>query len=76
MTNGVSYNVTYAVDGKVTKEYMRLKKARYRAKHRDKHLAHEAVQTAISRGNLVRGRCEVCGEENAHAHHDDYSKRL
>ena len=29
---------------------------------------------AISRGDLVRKPCEVCGSEKVDAHHDDYSK--
>jgi hypothetical protein len=59
-----------------SKEARRLDKARYRKRHRDRDLAHKAVQTAIARGKLERGLCEVCGEPNAHAHHDDYSQRL
>lgn len=59
-----------------TAEYYRKNKAAYRARHRERHLAHKAVQTAVSRGHLVRGVCEVCGKAEAHAHHDDYSKPL
>jgi hypothetical protein len=59
-----------------TAEYYRDNKARYRLRHRDKHLAHKAVQTAISRGKIQRSRCEICGSKDSHAHHDDYSKPL
>jgi len=59
-----------------TTEYLRIEKAEYRKKNREKHLAHKAVQTAVARGKLKRGVCEVCGEGNAHAHHEDYSKQL
>lgn len=38
--------------------------------------AHRKVRRAISRGELERKPCEVCGEEPADAHHDDYSKPL
>lgn len=38
--------------------------------------AHGAVASALKRGLLVRGRCEVCGEERVEAHHDDYSRPL
>lgn len=31
------------------------------------------VQAALRQGVLSRGACEVCGEESAHAHHDDYA---
>lgn len=34
------------------------------------------VKKAITRGVLVPQPCEVCGQEKAHAHHDDYSKPL
>lgn len=27
-------------------------------------------------GKVTRGSCEKCGEPNAHAHHEDYSKPL
>lgn len=59
-----------------TREYYRANKAAYRARHREKHLAHKAVQTAVARGKLQRGPCEVCGAPDAHAHHADYSKPL
>ena len=40
------------------------------------HAAHDAVETAIANGSLVRQPCEVCGVERVDAHHDDYSKPL
>jgi uncharacterized protein YgiM (DUF1202 family) len=42
----------------------------------DKVKAHRKVQNSIRRGKLNKGRCEVCGSEKAHAHHEDYSKPL
>ena len=38
--------------------------------------SHSAVAKAIKRGVLVRHPCDVCGREDSHAHHDDYSKPL
>lgn len=34
------------------------------------------VKSAVRRGVLSRGACERCGNEKAHAHHDDYNKPL
>jgi len=60
-----------------TREYYRANKAKYRERNREKHLAHKAVQTAIARGKLFRGLCEVCGKPSAHAHHYlGYERRL
>jgi len=41
-----------------------------------KRAAHNAVSNAIRDGKLIRQPCESCGNERAHAHHDDYSKPL
>ena len=50
---------------------------RYRLLHPEKKLAHQAVARALSRGDIVRKPCEVCGSTTRiEAHHDDYSKRL
>lgn len=39
--------------------------------------AHNAVARAIKKGILVRGCCEICGnDEHVHAHHDDYDLPL
>ena len=38
--------------------------------------AHSAVRYAILRGILVRKPCEVCGEVNSQAHHDNYKEKL
>lgn len=59
-----------------TAPYYRANKAAYRRSHREKHLAHKAVQTAVARGKMIRQACQVCGVKNAHAHHRDYSKPL
>lgn len=41
-----------------------------------KRAAHIATGNAIRDGRLIREPCEVCGEVDAQAHHDDYSKPL
>lgn len=41
-----------------------------------KRAAHIAAGSAIRDGRLVRQPCEVCGNDKAQAHHDDYSKPL
>ena len=38
--------------------------------------AHNIVASAIQRGLLVRGKCEKCGAQKVHAHHDDYRRPL
>jgi len=38
--------------------------------------ANRAVERALAAGNLRRQPCEICGDLNAHAHHEDYSKPL
>jgi ribosomal protein S27AE len=37
---------------------------------------YNKVWKAISRGKLVKEKCEVCGAEKTQAHHDDYNKPL
>ena len=49
---------------------------RYNAKHPLKRSAHKAVENALKRGELVKAVCEVCGDIEAEAHHDDYSNPL
>lgn len=49
--------------------------AAYRQNHPDRKAAHQAVQTAIRNGTMVRQPC-ACGAGRAHAHHDDYSRPL
>jgi hypothetical protein len=38
--------------------------------------AYTIVQSALVRGALKSGPCEVCGNRRAVAHHDDYAKPL
>lgn len=45
----------------------------YRKRHKERGLAHAAVQSS----KLLRQACEICGAtEGVHAHHADYSKPL
>jgi hypothetical protein len=41
-----------------------------------KYRANEAVQYALRMGTLQKQPCEVCGDQKAYAHHDDYEKQL
>jgi len=52
------------------------RKLNHKARSPEKVIAREMVQAEIRAGRLVRGTCEKCGLENAHAHHDDYTKPL
>jgi hypothetical protein len=50
---------------------------RKRAKsHRGKEKARSAIARAIKYGRLKRLPCEVCGDINSQAHHEDYRKKL
>lgn len=54
---------------------VKAKTAAYRRANPEKRAAHQAVQTALRNGSLVREPCG-CGEKKTHAHHDDYGKPL
>ena len=41
-----------------------------------KKKARNAVLIRIRKGTIERGACEVCGAQNAQAHHDDYARPL
>lgn len=49
---------------------------KYREKYPRKYKAHNIVNNAIRDKKLFKEPCEVCGNENSVAHHDDYSKPL
>jgi len=38
--------------------------------------AHKKVENAIKFGKIQRQPCEVCGNPNSQAHHDDYNKPM
>lgn len=44
--------------------------------HPERAVARHRVWSEIRSGRMARGRCEVCGAEYTHAHHDDYSRPL
>lgn len=50
--------------------------ARYREAYPLRRAAHIAVGNAVRDGALLRGACEVCGDVEVEAHHDDYAKPL
>lgn len=41
-----------------------------------KRSAHIMVGNALKSGRLTKQHCEVCGCQETHGHHDDYSKPL
>jgi hypothetical protein len=49
---------------------------RYQRANPEKTQASRAVRNAVSRNNLVRLPCEVCGNPKTHGHHEDYAKQL
>lgn len=49
---------------------------RFRQRHPEKVAAKNAVHNAIKRGKLQRQPCEVCGNPDVQAHHDDYTQKL
>ena len=59
-----------------------IKNDRYRYKlidkerHPEKHKARDAVGKAKRSGKLIPKPCFICGKNEVHAHHDDYSKPL
>lgn len=57
-------------------EEHRLESVEHRRKFPNECKARSIVNHSIRDGKIVRGLCEVCGANNAHAHHDDYNKPL
>jgi len=53
-------------------EYQR----RRRARNPEKTRAYNLLNKAVRGGRVTRQPCEVCGELEVEAHHDDYSKPL
>ena len=49
---------------------------RRRRLHPEKNRAYLKVKRAIKTGRLVKMPCEVCGDINVQAHHDDHFKPL
>lgn len=51
-------------------------KQRWDLENREHRIAHKAVAYALRVGKLTQLPCSVCGDEDTHAHHEDYSRRL
>ena len=49
---------------------------KYYEKYPEKYAAKVLTNNAIKRKRLVKQPCEICGDTNVHAHHDDYYKPL
>lgn len=49
---------------------------RYKEYNRKKANTHRKVMYAVQQGQLIKEPCEVCGDVNSEAHHDDYDKPL
>jgi hypothetical protein len=49
---------------------------KYKKKHPEKKLAWTKLQRAIEHGLIRKESCRVCGNEQAQAHHPDYSYPL
>jgi ribosomal protein S27AE len=58
------------------KQAIAVSRRRYKINNPLKRAAHVIVGNAIRSGQLLRQSCEVCSNESAQAHHDDYSKPL
>ena len=52
------------------------KPKRYAGSELQKVHCRQATQNAINGGLLIKGLCEVCGDQKVEAHHDDYSKPM
>ena len=80
--DGVSYycktcDSTYArnFQGARTEKYNK-RKYEHMKRFPERQKARDKVRTAIKNGSIQRSCCEVCKEEKAQAHHDDYTKPL
>ena len=49
---------------------------KYYKRYPERVAAHRAVAKALRNGTLIKKPCEVCGDTNSEAHHNDYSKPL
>jgi hypothetical protein len=63
-------------NAKRARHYLSNKTDRERNKKSMKARAHGRVYFAKQKGQLIKKPCEVCGVEEADAHHDDYAKPL
>lgn len=49
---------------------------RWREKNKDKLAANRLLQRAVAKGLAEKKPCEICGNINSEAHHEDYFKPL
>lgn len=49
---------------------------KWNANNRDKVRAHGIVRNALLKGEIRRGKCEICGSLRTDAHHDRYDRPL
>ncbi len=45
-------------------------------KYPQKHTARIALGNAVRSGKILKNACEICGDKDSEAHHDDYLKPL
>ncbi|RWN28904.1 MAG: hypothetical protein EOR95_22960 [Mesorhizobium sp.] len=50
--------------------------ARWNNAHPLERWAHSALRSALRKGLVVRGECEVCGAPETDGHHHDYDRPL
>lgn len=68
-------------DAKYFQKHKEKKLLQYKARGENpveafKRKARMIYRNALTRGEIVRKPCEVCGDEKTHGHHTDYSKPL
>lgn len=68
-----AYNKRYR---EANKEAVSASKRKWSIRNPNKTRAHVAASIAISRGDISRTPCLICGEQKTQAHHDDYTKPL
>jgi hypothetical protein len=61
--------------GGISKNYYHYKKLQIQ-RYPERVEARRKLGRAVKQGKIKRGKCQICGKENAHAHHKDYSKPL
>ena len=58
------------------KAYMSKLSTLYNKNNPKKHKARVKLNVSISRGKILKGKCDICGDVKTQAHHHDYSKPL
>ena len=60
----------------MTERTKRSPQAKWKAAHPKELWAHHSLRSALRRGLIIRGPCEICGAEETDGHHDDYDKPM